>query len=602
MKLRRNLFEILNARNLSLEEMVNTFVTTRAFWSLFTAKNQIILGARGSGKTALVKMVSHNHLSRLKSPKAHEIIRSKAFIGIYLPTNIEWVSGLKNKPWQSEEEKENEFQWRLNVSSCLSFINTARSCLDNYVEDRVEKALIEEDICKDLTSHWLDSDKEYNTFTKLQISLIDLQDHKKIQVSRLRINGKLRENEEHVGVAFHTDLFSPIRRGINLISKALNFPQETLWFICLDEAEFLEPMHHRILNSHMRSDSGNVLFKITTTPYVHHTLDTNTGSPVEEGHDFEYVYIDKDPILKGMERDVGTYNFASKVFKKRDESSLKIFKDISLNKLLGPSLMLEKKRSFWEIDSHEFKLLQKYSSETTIERAKRLLSDKIRFSDQISRKIHGALLLREAVENLKGQRNLDIYSGDLMAVRCSDGNPRRLIRIFNSYLSKIRWNKLRKRDEYYSIPPEEQTKILNAFSSSILLRTKSETKVGRKLFSFINKIGLYMKDRLYNYPLSTNQVTSINIDDKVSDEDWNLIKRAVDLGLLYPNINFNHPDKLPVREGKFHLAYVLSPHFKLLPRRGRDVALATVLEYNEKDKKRDSNETQLTEQIRFKLD
>ena len=32
-------------------------------------------------------------------------------------------------------------------------------------------------------------------------------------------------------------------------------------------------------------------------PYFHRTLDTNTGVPLNVGHDFEYVYIDQDPVL-----------------------------------------------------------------------------------------------------------------------------------------------------------------------------------------------------------------------------------------------------------------------------------------------------------------
>ena len=105
----RNLFDIENARNLNRDEVVATFVPTDTFWRLLSPKNHIVLGARGSGKTALAKMLSHDHLSKLDDDRAQEIVESRSIVGIYIPTSIEWVGALKNKPWQSEEEQEQFF-------------------------------------------------------------------------------------------------------------------------------------------------------------------------------------------------------------------------------------------------------------------------------------------------------------------------------------------------------------------------------------------------------------------------------------------------------------------------------------------------------------
>ena len=82
--LRRNLFEIQNARNLTREEVVRTFVPPKSFWRLLSPKNHILLGSRGSGKTAIAKMLSHDHLSKWKEPRAQRAIETKSFIGMYL--------------------------------------------------------------------------------------------------------------------------------------------------------------------------------------------------------------------------------------------------------------------------------------------------------------------------------------------------------------------------------------------------------------------------------------------------------------------------------------------------------------------------------------
>src|SRR3954469_17449423 len=135
---KRNLFEIENARNLNTKELVDTFVPTQSFWRLLSAKHHVILGARGSGKTALAKMLSHDHLAMLDDARAQSAIREQQFIGVYVPTRLEWVGALKNKPWQSEKQKEEFFQWRLNLSCCLALVTTLESCIRSYPGDRGE--------------------------------------------------------------------------------------------------------------------------------------------------------------------------------------------------------------------------------------------------------------------------------------------------------------------------------------------------------------------------------------------------------------------------------------------------------------------------------
>jgi hypothetical protein len=40
---RRNLFELDNARNLSRQELVETFIPTQSFWRLLSAKHNVVL-------------------------------------------------------------------------------------------------------------------------------------------------------------------------------------------------------------------------------------------------------------------------------------------------------------------------------------------------------------------------------------------------------------------------------------------------------------------------------------------------------------------------------------------------------------------------------
>lgn len=562
--LKRNLFEVENARNLSPDEVVETFVPLNSFWRMFSPKNHIVLGARGSGKTELVRMLAHDHLAKLDNKRAKEIVLQKEFIGIYVPTRLEWVGGLANKQWETEAQAEMFFQWRLNISTCAAFLATLRSCLDVYIVDIGERAWAERELAMSLHKTWSESEPSCETLSALHEYLEDVEHDKQARITRARITGEATAADLLVGAYFEGELFSPLRRAITLVSRTLSFPSYTVWMLCLDETEFLEPFHHRILNSHLRANPGNLVFKITTMPYYHHTLQTNVGVSLNVGHDFEYIYIDKDPLLLTREEDAG-YAFANALFSKRAESSGSRYSWADFENLLGASVLLDPKSSEWTENSQMMSLLKRHANTATLERANRLAFTN-NFKDQIARKMHGALLLKETVANLRGRKELDVYSGVRMAIHCSDANPRRLIRIFNLFMSENSGAGLSR------IAPNRQTKLLTGFATSSLSRIQSEPKTGPELFKLLSLVGNYFSEQLHQQKLGTDQISSVEIDGQISDQEWGLIKAAVGLGLLYPNISASGGDQMPERTGTFRLAYVLSPRFKILPRKGKAVS------------------------------
>lgn len=593
---KRNLFEVDNARNLSIQELVDTFIPTQSFWRLLSAKHHIVLGARGQGKTALAKMLSHEHLALLgekkTEPRALSAIHDQEFIGIYLPTRLEWVGGLKNKPWLDEGERENFFQWRLNIASCIAFIPIAKSCISTYVEGAVKQAKAERALVSQLSKDWL-ADENFEELMQLRRYLEDTDYRKQIQILRERVLGYFPNDEMPEGIAFGIDLFSPLRQGMRRLSDLLSINKDCTWLLCLDEAEFLEKADHRIINSFMRAYPDKLFFKVTTMPYCHYTLSTNIGADLVPGHDFDYVNMDSDRVIQariiGESDTIGTM-FGRTLFKKIFEASEKSAssggKEIpSAYDILGESEILDPQRKDWDPQSDNFKMLETYASEATIKRARRLVGKK-NFKSQISRKIHGALLLRKEMEKLKGNKAHTSYSGARMAIRCADGNPRHLIKIFNQLLMQLshqqkRLVMYRNRRKKPWISPADQTRIMRALSTTTLNRVKSFPKVGPELHFFLSQLGQYMHTKLYKKPLSTDQVSSIQIDSSVSIKDWDLIRVAVGHGLLHPNVGYNNPDDMPLREGTFRLSYSLSPHFYLIPRKGKSVRISTVKKFSE---------------------
>lgn len=260
--------------------------------------------------------------------------------------------------------------------------------------------------------------------------------------------------------------------------------------------------------------------------------------------------------------------------------SLEAFRQRNLKNLLGDSRLLDNKQIEWNRDSEEFKLLIKYCSSETIARAERLFGT-TQFQSQIARKIHGALLLRDAYDKKVGNSHPEIYSGARLVIRCGDSNPRRLVRIFNALVLKV-CDKFGNNDSIVFIEAKEQNRILNRISTSSLSRVQSEPRCGKELFDFLTKIGSYMKQSFHGKKLGTDHVSSIEIDENVSELEWSYVRRAVELGLLYPNVGSNQADEMPNKCGKFHLAFVLSPYFFTMPRKGHSKQLSRILK-NEQD-------------------
>ncbi len=526
----------------------------------------------------MFRMAAHSHLAKSRDKDAQKIVSDRSFIGFYMPTKADWVGGLKNKSWLSDAQKEDVFCWRLNLSSCLSLISSIESCIDAYSKDDDEKVYNEIKISKLLSQLLLD-DETSNTLKGLSEQLEKLDFRKQTSIARQRVTGN--QADQTIGLVFHNELFQPLHQAIRAVCPILEIPDKAIWMLCIDEAEALERFHHRILNSYLRTHSDNLVFKISTTPYGHHTLETNVGEGLSPGNDFEYVYIDND-FQNNSNKET---QFETKIFSKRAKASGAPFKSLTLSSLLGSSLLLEPKDLTSESIKQLVNDIEDFGSDSLIRRSQKLKNQPTKFSNEIGRKVQGAVMLRKAVNAMRGQQEIDLYSGIEMVLRCSDGNPRRLIRIFNKLLSGAtdeikQKQKQKQKDNNAIIPLQKQTNIMRQFSISVLARVQGEPKYGSKLHKMLETVGDNMRAALHEMPLSSDTVTSIEIDTNTSDEYRYLVRSAVGLGLLYPNIHTKTPDELPEERGIYHLAYVLAPAFYLLPRRGKSRKLESMARPN----------------------
>lgn len=575
-----SIFEVDNARNEKPEVLAPHFVWTSHFDRLLNSKNHIVLGARGSGKTAILKMLSHEYLSESADSKAQEIVTAKKFIGTYLATSVDWVGALNNKDWISADRLEEIFRWRLNVASAQSFLRTAESCLNCYVTELSERVELEQVLAREYGKSLLGHEKASSLHELGSL----IEDYEYDLTARLMSNTADINDE-----LFQRELFAPLRRLISLLKRSIAFPSSTTWFVCLDEAEFLNEAQHRIINTILRSDQTDIFFKVSTLPYKHHTLDTNLGVKIANKHDFEYIYIDNTFATSSSATNKSVaVEFVNAIFSKRIDSAESGFKGSNLKHFLGSSQLLGES-DFDDAEGNDelgwnspnsllWSWLKKYSSKRTVDRAENLRNTKD-FDDQIGRKLKGALILVHAVASLKGNKKLDIYSGYDLLVVCTDGNPRVAISLINQMLLKAPGSI--KSSGLLPVPPSVQNEVFDTYGSVLLNRIKGARSNSISLEEIIDLVGAEFFYRLHQIELGTDTYGTIKLKDSIStlnnESIWSVVKDAVDEGLLYPIMNKSNPDMVPQRGGSYRLAYALAPKFRLMPRKGLELPLDGIL-------------------------
>jgi hypothetical protein len=86
-----------------------------------------------------------------------------------------------------------------------------------------------------------------------------------------------------------------------------------------------------------------------------------------------------------------------------------------------------------------------------------------------------------------------------------------------------------------------------------------------------------MHDQIHKTSINTEQISSIEYTTSPDENTWRIIERAVQKGLIYPNINIHNPDEMPFHEGVFHLAFIFAPKFKFLPRKGDAKNISSII-------------------------
>lgn len=594
-----------NAKYLNPSDVARTFVPIAAFWKLFADKHHVVLGTRGSGKTAIAKMLSHDHLKRLDHPLARGYIAEKRFIGVYAPARLNWVSGVKSQLLGAAGPEREYFILRINFILAQSLLATLTSCVESYLAEE-ERAQTEYQLVRDILEIWApDAEPERPIYTLKDLAKTIAKTDFRLQRVTTRnrygvLPASLRQFDASLTSSFGTELAQPMIALWPAIQEAFAFDDSTRIIVAIDEMEFLTEDHQRILNGLLRGYEGAFLFKFITAPYCHYTLATESNAPLIEDHDFSYIHMDNDREvdLAALPFKIAPvdlrFAFHIALFLRRAEAAQIPVDPKLLHRLLGASEVLDPTSVTNSNIADLVRQMSRHANNKTQDRLQKHLlhftratkesvkaEARRRMSDELIRKLKPLVRLRELVRARIGARNGTAYSGLSMVLACTDGNPRILIRTFKALFPDL-GAVASDPDRVKPIAAHRQNEIMEVISERFWNSIWAVPESGPVLSRLIGLLGEDFYRRLHVDPIGTDAFASVTISD--SDADiMPFIKQAVAWGFMYPHFKDEKRPALPATEGEFRLSYTLAPKFSILPRRGRSVPLRSIIPQRQLD-------------------
>lgn len=490
-----NPFSDNQARNYSDKRVVSEFCPISPFWSLFNDQHEVVIGARGCGKTVLFKMMRYSMLKNISDPRAKKIIDEKNYIAFYIPLHLEYIKKLSNSDL-SDKDKITWFRFSFNCILAQSVILEISELIKDAFADEIVRIKTEYELSQAINEIWtLDVVNPIHQFWKIRD-----------RVSKLYYGlDPLQADPTTVPPAFSHSLGSSLSAISNCICGFLNIAPT--WILCVDEAEFIDECYQRCINSAFRSDTDHIAIKMATLPYYHTTKKTlDENIEVMNGQDFKYTIVDMD--------------YDSQDF-------IRVADSIVRNRFAYQDLQIDTLKQF-VCTLGDDNYLDYYSAEVGPEKAapeyiqQQIMSQLSEGSQRhnigkteaelkkpVFDKLAPIFYLREVYKKKKGRYIPGWYAGAAMIRRVSQGNPRIFIRIMNDLYDEAVGHSL-------PLSLKQQHKILESFSKMFCRETETLSKVGLDAKKNLDYIAQFVHEKTHK-----GELTQTGLSFKLS-KDTNL--------------------------------------------------------------------------------
>lgn len=552
-----------NSRYLTYKALTEQFVPTQHFKRLMLPSHSILLGARGSGKTTMLKMLQ---------PEAEDLYKEKypgwdySFYGIYIPSDRQWSFVLEELDEASNPQSiKNISKGLVNLNILLAFLESLHYVLGRKEVSETDKF----EFCKNLMRFWHINDDIPPMIEFIRMCL---------RGEAIKIQNAINDKDTDYNLPFvcKTPFVDTLSQALDIVEYCFSkYDLRTQWALCFDEMEIApEWLKEEIINLDLRSRDQRLLFKITSTPDWRIAI--NRYRDASENNDID--------VIKCWNTEAGAYiewkTFCDSIIKSQILDKYGISKEEFFS-----LLSVEKKdRNFFlehlpSVDDGfgKFFLRDKdFDAQNIITISRASMRSKY-YQPMVlaSRYFHFG--------KIKGKPVADDYSylGEWMLYSMPDGNPRSLMNILKmiSYQMESR-GKLR-----MNIPA--LGKMVRDFSRQSFDERFSYSPMpaidinGNKLsfYDILYGIGDYFKNELLGEHYNPDPKTMFTFDNKSLFKDFIHIGLSVG-AIVMINDKLTYSGQRP--NGVYRLSYMLYPLFGYVSNQCKVVAyLEDIFKINE---------------------
>jgi hypothetical protein len=286
-------FSGFNARHLDAEQVARSFVPSAKFVQLLGLQHSLVIGARGSGKTHMLKMLQPKALNAWQHDDAAAIRQRINYWGIFVPADEAWRQQIEMSASELPEFFQSTFR------SSVFATHVQRSTLDCFLQlthDRPHqdagfakvdmKVQQEAELSRTLADSW-----------GLRPRVHSLIGIRQALVDRSADLYELADRPERAKAVLDECQTQPIQaalRGLHAFDNAIG-RYEGRWCLMFDELEIAPSEIQGILFRSLRATDQKLIFKLALSPSTQAaSIFRETGGP-SAGNDFDEISLYSDP-------------------------------------------------------------------------------------------------------------------------------------------------------------------------------------------------------------------------------------------------------------------------------------------------------------------
>lgn len=560
-------YEVFNARNLTPQEIAESFVPPDEFAELWSRNHVILMGPRGSGKTTLLKMLTVPALNSWKHEQAADIRKHIGFTAVYIPTDIHWHHQLLHARDRlgGFPELVERFSQVAVTANVLAALSTSMRYLMKY--ENPDSPDREATLSEVLIREWM-LGPTIPTLAGVNEALKSRINHLYTQIDRLSLRPQPSAETGGYPDYFFLDYLAAASVACSAFDRVFKSDPPRRWALCFDELELAPQWLQDRLFAELRSTDERFIFKLSTSP-IPSLISATVASP---RHDFSVIRL-----WPHRQKDTRVFcsRLASMILSKRDYK-------MTPEQLFGVSMLTKEDEAQYERGSHAWRIMRAWAQHD--ERFRSVLqkasiphddptTPDIHKRDQVLRKAKPLILLRDTFLKIdsagrvkrRSRKVPTIYSGETTIYDISEGNPRLLIGIVNDILSEHQ-----RRGSGTQIRPEIQASVLTSTSKQFraLIRSLPEATVvigqhSVDLDTVLEWIGQYFFHTMVLEPFTLDPSGSFTVDAATPVELHPMLTKAIYHGAIILVDPADDPFDSHLMSKRLRLSYILAPTFRL---------------------------------------